>query len=181
MIDEPDLPCILTFWNAIISEECLSSTKKLVIVESPAKAKTIGKYLGDDYEVLASVGHIRDLPKPSELPADMKKGPFGKFAVNVEDGFQPYYVVSENSKKTVAELKKALKSADELYLATDEDREGEAISWHLLEVLKPKVPVHRMVFHEITKEAIQAAQENTRELDTALVDAQETRRILDRL
>jgi DNA topoisomerase-1 len=159
----------------------LPSTKKLVIVESPAKAKTIGKYLGDDYEVLASVGHIRDLPKPSELPVDMKKGPFGRFAVNVDDGFQPYYVVSENSKKTVSELKKALKDADELYLATDEDREGEAISWHLLEVLKPKVPVHRMVFHEITKEAIQLAQENTRELDTALVDAQETRRILDRL
>ncbi|MBU6265692.1 MAG: DNA topoisomerase I, partial [Actinomycetales bacterium] len=159
----------------------MSSTRKLVIVESPAKAKTIGKYLGDNYEVLASVGHIRDLPKPSELPADMKKGPFGKFAVNVEDNFEPYYVVSENSKKTVAELKKALKDADELYLATDEDREGEAISWHLLQVLKPKVPVHRMVFHEITKEAIQAAQENTRELDTALVDAQETRRILDRL
>ncbi|MEG0362970.1 MAG: type I DNA topoisomerase [Aurantimicrobium sp.] len=159
----------------------MSSSRKLVIVESPAKAKTIGKYLGDNYEVLASVGHIRDLPKPSELPADMKKGPFGKFAVNVEDNFEPYYVVSENSKKTVAELKKALKDADELYLATDEDREGEAISWHLLQVLKPKVPVHRMVFHEITKEAIQAAQENTRELDTALVDAQETRRILDRL
>lgn len=159
----------------------MPSSKKLVIVESPAKAKTIGKYLGDDYEVLASVGHIRDLPKPSELPADMKKGPFGRFAVNVDDNFEPYYVVSDNSKKTVAELKKALKDADELYLATDEDREGEAISWHLLQVLKPKVPVHRMVFHEITKEAIQKAQQNTRELDTALVDAQETRRILDRL
>ena len=159
----------------------MSTTKKLVIVESPAKAKTIGKYLGDDYEVLASVGHIRDIPTPKELPADMKKGPYGKFAVNVDKGFDAYYVVSENSKRTVAELKKALKNADELYLATDEDREGEAIAWHLLEVLKPKVPVHRMVFHEITKDAIEAARQNTRELDRALVDAQETRRILDRL
>jgi len=159
----------------------LSTTKKLVIVESPAKAKTIGKYLGDDYEVLASVGHIRDIPTPKELPTDMKKGPYGKFAVNVDKGFDAYYVVSENSKRTVAELKKALKNADELYLATDEDREGEAIAWHLLEVLKPKVPVHRMVFHEITKDAIEAARQNTRELDRALVDAQETRRILDRL
>jgi DNA topoisomerase-1 len=159
----------------------LPNPKKLVIVESPAKAKTIGKYLGDDYEVLASVGHIRDIPTPKELPADMKKGPYGKFAVNVEKGFDAYYVVSENSKRTVTELKKALKNADELYLATDEDREGEAIAWHLLEVLKPKVPVHRMVFHEITKDAIEAARQNTRELDRALVDAQETRRILDRL
>lgn len=159
----------------------MSTTKKLVIVESPAKAKTIGKYLGDDYEVLASVGHIRDIPTPKELPTDMKKGPYGKFAVNVDKGFDAYYVVSENSKRTVAELKKALKNADELYLATDEDREGEAIAWHLLEVLKPKVPVHRMVFHEITKDAIEAARQNTRELDRALVDAQETRRILDRL
>jgi DNA topoisomerase-1 len=164
-----------------ISEESLSTTKKLVIVESPAKAKTIGKYLGDDYEVLASVGHIRDIPTPKELPVDMKKGPYGKFAVNVDKGFDAYYVVSENSKRTVAELKRALKNADELYLATDEDREGEAIAWHLLEVLKPKVPVHRMVFHEITKDAIEAARQNTRELDRGLVDAQETRRILDRL
>lgn len=159
----------------------MTTTKKLVIVESPAKAKTIGKYLGDDYEVLASVGHIRDIPTPKELPVDMKKGPYGKFAVNVDKGFDAYYVVSENSKRTVAELKKALKNADELYLATDEDREGEAIAWHLLEVLKPKVPVHRMVFHEITKDAIEAARQNTRELDRALVDAQETRRVLDRL
>jgi DNA topoisomerase-1 len=164
-----------------LSEECVSATKKLVIVESPAKAKTIGKYLGAGYEVLASVGHIRDLPTTKDLPAEMKKGPFGRFGVNIEDGFEPYYIVSENSKKTVAELKRALKGADELYLATDEDREGEAISWHLLEVLKPTVPVHRMVYHEITQEAIQEAQRNTRELDTALVDAQETRRILDRI
>jgi len=155
--------------------------KKLVIVESPAKAKTIGQYLGDDYEVLASVGHIRDIPKPSELPADLKKGPFGEFAVDVEHGFTPYYAISPRSSKTVTELKRALKGADELYLATDEDREGEAIAWHLLEVLKPKVPVKRMVFHEITKEAIARAKDSTREINTALVDAQETRRIMDRL
>lgn len=159
----------------------MAATKKLVIVESPAKAKTIGKYLGTDYEVLASVGHIRDIPVPSELPKEMKKGPFGKFGVNVENNFEPYYVVDDYSKRTVTELKRALKEADELYLATDEDREGEAIAWHLLEVLKPKVPVRRMVFHEITKEAIEQAKENTRELDTHLVAAQETRRILDRI
>ncbi len=155
--------------------------KKLVIVESPAKAKTIGKYLGDDYEVQASVGHIRDLVEPKNLPAELKKGPLGKFSIDVDNGFEPYYVVSDSKKKTVADLKRALKEADELWLATDEDREGEAIAWHLLEVLKPKVPVKRMVFHEITAEAIQRAVDNTRELDTALVDAQETRRILDRL
>jgi DNA topoisomerase-1 len=156
-------------------------TKKLVIVESPAKAKTIAQYLGDGYEVLASVGHIRDLIEPKNLPAELKKGSLGKFSIDVENGFAPYYVVSDQKKKTVAELKRALKGADELYLATDEDREGEAIAWHLLDELKPKVPVKRMVFHEITKEAIQRAQENTRDIDTALVDAQETRRILDRL
>jgi DNA topoisomerase-1 len=156
-------------------------TKKLVIVESPAKAKTIAQFLGDGYEVQASVGHIRDLIEPKNLPPELKKGSLGKFSVDVENGFAPYYVVSDAKKKTVADLKRALKDADELYLATDEDREGEAIAWHLLEVLKPKIPVKRMVFHEITKEAIQRAQENFRELDTALVDAQETRRILDRL
>lgn len=155
--------------------------KKLVIVESPAKAKTIGQYLGDDYEVLASVGHIRDIPKPSELPVELKKGPFGEFAVDVENGFTPYYSISPRSAKTVTELKRALKGASELYLATDEDREGEAIAWHLLEVLKPKIPVRRMVFHEITKEAIARAKESTRDIDIALVDAQETRRIMDRL
>ena len=159
----------------------MSGAKKLVIVESPAKAKTIGKYLGDDYEVQASVGHIRDLVEPKNLPAELKKGPLGKFSIDVDNGFEPYYVVSDAKKKTVADLKRALKDADELWLATDEDREGEAIAWHLLEVLKPKVPVKRMVFHEITSEAIQRAVDNTRELDTALVDAQETRRILDRL
>ena len=155
--------------------------RKLVIVESPAKAKTIAGYLGGDFEVEASVGHIRDLPNPSELPADMKKGPFGKFAVDVDNGFEPYYVVDPDKKKKVAELKRLLKDASELYLATDEDREGEAIAWHLLEALKPRVPVKRMVFHEITREAIQRAVNDTREIDTAMVDAQETRRILDRL
>lgn len=156
-------------------------TRRLVIVESPAKARTIAGYLGEGYTVEASVGHIRDLPQPSELPADMKKGPFGKFAVDVENGFAPYYVVDADKKKKVAELKRALKESDELYLATDEDREGEAIAWHLLAELKPKVPVKRMVFHEITREAIQRALEATRDLDDRLVDAQETRRILDRL
>lgn len=159
----------------------MSAGRKLVIVESPAKARTIAGYLGDGFDVEASVGHIRDLPQPSELPADMKKGPFGKFAVDVENGFAPYYVVDADKKKKVAELKKLLKESDELYLATDEDREGEAIAWHLLAELKPKVPVKRMVFHEITREAITRALENTRELDERLVDAQETRRILDRL
>ena len=156
-------------------------SRKLVIVESPAKARTIAGYLGPDFEVEASVGHIRDLPSPSELPTEMKKGPYGKFAVDVEGGFVPYYVVDADKKKKVAELKRLLKEADELYLATDEDREGEAIAWHLLEVLKPKVPVKRMVFHEITREAITRALEATRDIDERLVDAQETRRILDRL
>ncbi len=154
---------------------------KLVIVESPTKAKTISQYLGDGYEVHSSVGHIRDLIEPKNLPTELKKGSLGKFSVDVENGFEPYYVVSDAKKKTVAELKKALKGADELFLATDEDREGEAIAWHLLQELKPKIPVKRMVFHEITKDAIQHAIANPRELDTALVDAQETRRILDRL
>ncbi|SFS06490.1 DNA topoisomerase I [Agrococcus baldri] len=155
--------------------------KKLVIVESPAKGKTIERYLGDGYQVLASVGHIRDLVSPRDLPAELKKGSYGKFAVDVDNGFAPYYVVSDEKKKTVSELKKALKDADELILATDEDREGEAIAWHLLEVLKPKVPVKRMVFHEITEDAIQQAKDEMRELNMPLVDAQETRRILDRL
>ena len=159
----------------------MSDTKKLVIVESPAKARTIGAFLGDEYDVVASVGHIRDLAEPSALPAEMKKGPFGKFGVDVDHGFEPYYIVNADKKKTVAELKRSLKEADELWLATDEDREGEAIAWHLLEVLKPRVPVRRMVFHEITKEAIAHAIENTRELDVNLVNAQETRRVLDRL
>ncbi|RII43776.1 type I DNA topoisomerase [Galactobacter valiniphilus] len=155
--------------------------KKLVIVESPAKSKSIAKYLGEGFVVDASVGHIRDLPQPSELPAELKKSPVGKFAVDVDHGFEPYYVVYPDKKKRVADLKRELKDADELYLATDADREGEAISWHLLEVLKPKVPVHRMTFTEITKEGVQRGLNNLRELDMDLVDAQETRRILDRL
>ena len=157
------------------------SGRRLVIVESPSKARKIAEYLGAGFDVEASVGHIRDLPQPSELPAELKKGPFGKFAVDVENGFAPYYVVDADKKKKVSELKRMLKDADELFLATDEDREGEAIAWHLLEVLEPKVPVRRMVFHEITREAIQRALADTRELDERLVDAQETRRILDRL
>ena len=155
--------------------------RALVIVESPAKARTIAGYLGDGYEVEASVGHIRDLPQPSELPAEMKKGPFGRFAVDVENGFEPYYVVDADKRKKVAELKRALEDADELFLATDEDREGEAIAWHLLQTLEPRIPVRRMVFHEITPEAITRALADTRDIDAHLVDAQETRRILDRL
>ncbi len=158
-----------------------STGRRLVIVESQTKANKIQAYLGDGYDVQASVGHIRDLPTPSELPAEEKKGRFGKFAVDVDDGFAPYYVIDPDKKKKVAELRRALKSADELFLATDEDREGEAIAWHLMQVLEPKVPAHRMVFHEITRDAIRDAVENTRELDQNLVDAQETRRILDRL
>ena len=159
----------------------MSGSTKLVIVESPTKVKSISQYLGDEYTVMASVGHIRDLIEPKHLPADKKQGSLGKFSVDVENGFEPYYVVSDGKQKTVAELKRAMKSADELILATDEDREGEAIAWHLLQELKPKIPVKRMVFHEITREAIEAAKDATRELDSHLVDAQETRRILDRL
>lgn len=159
----------------------MATTKKLVIVESPAKAKTIGKYLGDDYEVMASVGHVRDLAHPRDLPPEVKKSSAGKFAIDIENDFEPFYVTTDRGKKTVADLKRAAKDASEILLATDEDREGEAIAWHLLEVLKPKVPVRRMVFHEITPESIQKASDTTRDLDVALVDAQETRRILDRL
>ena len=158
----------------------MAEGKKLVIVESPTKMRSIQGYLGDGYEVLSSVGHIRDLADKRDIPAE-KKQAYGKYSIDIDNGFDPYYVESERGKKTVAELKRALKGADELLLATDEDREGEAIAWHLLQTLKPKVPVKRMVFHEITKDAIQAAVGNTRELDLALVDAQETRRILDRL
>src|SRR5690606_31666686 len=136
---------------------------------------------GDGYEVLSSVGHIRDLANKKDIPAELKKTSVGKYSIDIENDFTPLYVASDRSKTTVAELKRALPSAGELRLATDEDREGEAIAWHLLEALKPKVPVKRMVFHEITKDAIRAAVENTRELDLALVDAQETRRVLDRL
>jgi len=159
----------------------VANSRKLVIVESPAKAKTIGKYLGNDFEVLASVGHIRDLIDTKDVPSELKKTSVGKFSINIENDFEPMYAISAGKSKTVSDLKAALKNADELYLATDEDREGEAIAWHLMQVLKPKVPVKRMVFHEITKEAIQAALSHTRDIDENLVQAQETRRVVDRL
>lgn len=159
-----------------------SDKKRLVIVESATKARKIAPYLGSNYIVEASVGHIRDLPRgAADIPAKFKKQPWARLGVNVDHGFEPLYVVSPDKKKKVADLKAKLKQVDELYLATDPDREGEAIAWHLLEVLKPTVPVRRMVFHEITKQAILAAANDTREMDYDLVDAQEARRVLDRL
>ncbi|KZM68670.1 type I DNA topoisomerase [Nocardia terpenica] len=156
--------------------------RRLVIVESPTKAKKIAPYLGRGYTVEASVGHIRDLPRgAADVPAKYKGQPWARLGVDVDNDFEPIYVVSPDKKAKVSELKSLLADADELYLATDPDREGEAIAWHLLETLKPKVPVRRMVFHEITEPAIRAAAADTRELDNDLVDAQETRRILDRL
>ena len=158
------------------------AVRRLVIVESPAKAKTIQGYLGPGFDVDSSVGHIRDLPNSAaEVPAKYKGLPWARMAIDVDNDFTPIYVIHPSKKAKVAELKKKLESADELLLATDEDREGEAIAWHLLEVLKPKVPVRRMVFHEITKDAIQRAAQETRELNRSLVDAQEARRLLDRL
>jgi DNA topoisomerase-1 len=155
---------------------------KLVIVESPAKARKIGGFLGDDYVVEASVGHIRDLPqRAADIPKEYKKIAWAKEGVNIEEDFEPLYVINPDKKAKVSELKALMKDADELILATDEDREGEAIAWHLIEVLRPKIPIRRMVFHEITKEAIQKAANETRDLDYKLVDAQETRRVLDRL
>ncbi len=155
---------------------------KLVIVESPAKAKTIAGYLGKEFAVESSVGHIRDLPNnASEIPARFKSEAWSRLGVNVDNDFEPLYVVDSRKKKVVSDLKAKLKNADELLLATDEDREGEAIAWHLREVLDPKVPVRRMVFHEITRPAIERALNETRDIDDNLVDAQETRRILDRL
>ncbi|HEU5155819.1 MAG TPA: type I DNA topoisomerase [Streptosporangiaceae bacterium] len=155
---------------------------RLVIVESPAKAKTIAGYLGRGYVVESSIGHIRDLPgSAAEVPAKYKGEAWAKLGVNVDRDFEPLYIVNSDKKQQVAKLKKLLAEADELYLATDEDREGEAIAWHLREVLKPKVPVRRMVFNEITKDAIRTAAQHPRELNLRLVDAQETRRILDRL
>lgn len=154
----------------------------MVIVESPAKAKTISKYLGPNYLVEASIGHVRDLAKGrKEVPEKFKDEPWSNLAVNVDQDFEPIYVVPDEKKSHVSKLKKMLKECDELYLATDEDREGEAISWHLCELLKPKVPVRRLVFHEITKSAIQEALDSPRAIDDRLVRAQETRRILDRL
>jgi DNA topoisomerase I len=169
--------------NAMVAREMAGTNgKKLVIVESPAKAKTIAGYLGSDYLVESSIGHIRDLPNnASEIPAKLKGETWARLGVNVDNDFEPLYVVDSRKKKVVSDLKAKLKGADELLLATDEDREGEAIAWHLREVLDPKVPVRRMVFHEITRPAIERALGETREIDTRLVDAQETRRILDRL
>ena len=156
--------------------------RRLVIVESPAKARTIAGYLGPGFVVESSIGHVRDLPeRAADIPANMKKVPWARLGVNTEEDFEPFYVVDPDKKHVVASLKKRLAEADELLLATDEDREGEAIAWHLIEVLKPKIPVRRMVFHEITPDAIQRALEETRDVDRRLVDAQETRRILDRL
>ncbi|MEP9384551.1 type I DNA topoisomerase [Nocardioides sp. KR10-350] len=157
---------------------------KLVIVESPAKARTIGGYLGRGYVVESSIGHIRDLPQSAaDTPAKIKDKPWGRLGVDVDNGFEPYYVVPRDKKSHISKLKTLLKDADELYLATDEDREGEAIAWHLLDELKPKkdIPVKRMVFHEITRQAIEQAAANPRDLNMELVEAQEARRILDRL
>jgi DNA topoisomerase-1 len=157
-------------------------SKSLVIVESPAKARTIAGFLGNDFVVESSIGHIRDLPRNADdVPEALKKTPWAKLGVDVEHDFKALYVVDSEKKQHIARLKQLLKGADELYLATDEDREGESIAWHLLEVLQPKVPVHRMVFHEITRKAIQKALSAPRELDRSLVEAQEARRILDRL
>ncbi len=158
------------------------SPKALVIVESPVKARTIRKFLDDSFQVEACMGHVRDLPSSaSELPVEIKGQPWARLAVDVQHGFQPVYVIPSQKKKVVTELRRALKSAEVLYIATDEDREGESIGWHLLEVLKPKVPSHRMVFHEITKSAIQKALAQPRQLDMRLIQAQEARRVLDRL
>ena len=155
---------------------------KLVVVESPAKAKTIGGYLGAGYVVEASIGHIRDLPRnAADVPAKYKGEAWARLGVNTDNDFEPLYVISPDRRQQVSKLKNLIKDADELYLATDEDREGEAIAWHLVQTLDPKIPVRRMVFHEITPEAIARAVASPREIDADLVDAQETRRILDRL
>jgi DNA topoisomerase-1 len=158
------------------------ATRRLVIVESPAKARTIAAYLGPGFVVESSIGHVRDLPeRAADIPSKYRKEPWARLGVDTEHDFQPLYVVDPDKKHVVAELKKRLAEADELLLATDEDREGEAIAWHLVEVLRPKIPVRRMVFHEITPDAIKRALDETRDVDRRLVDAQETRRILDRL
>ncbi len=159
-----------------------SNVRRLVIVESPTKARKIAGFLGSGYVVESSRGHIRDLPRSAaDVPAKYKSEPWARLGVNVDADFEPLYIISPEKKSTVTELKSKLKDVDELYLATDGDREGEAIAWHLLETLKPRIPVKRMVFHEITESAIRAAADDPRDLDNALVDAQETRRILDRL
>ena len=167
--------------SRVAAKSTTDGVRRLVIVESPAKAKTIAGYLGNGYVVESSIGHIRDLPnRASDVPKE-KREKYGTLGVAIESDFEPFYLVDADKKQRVADLKRKLKDADELYLATDEDREGEAIAWHLLEVLQPKIPVRRMVFHEITKDAITRALGETRDVDQRLVDAQETRRILDRL
>jgi len=158
------------------------TSKPLVIVESPTKARTLSRFLGKDFIVESSIGHVRDLPESAkEIPASLKKEPWARLGIDIENGFRPLYIVPAAKKKQVSKLKDLLKNASSLYLATDEDREGESISWHLCEVLKPKVPRQRLVFHEITREAIQEALKQPRDIDECLVKAQETRRILDRL
>src|ERR1043165_2047653 len=175
-------PSVTCFAVPTDTKPAADGERRLVIVESPAKARTIAGYLGPGFVVESSIGHVRDLPeRAADIPASMKKVPWARLGVNTEEDFEPYYVVDPDKKHVVASLKKHLASADELLLATDEDREGEAIAWHLVEVLKPKIPVRRMVFHEITPDAIERALDETREIDERLVDAQETRRILDRL
>ena len=156
--------------------------KPLVIVESPAKARTLERFLGNRYAVMASVGHIRDLPESAkEIPEPIRKKPWGRMGVDVEGDFTPYYVVPADKKANVSKLKAALKDASEVLLATDPDREGESISWHLTEVLKPKIPVRRIEFHEITEDAVNDAIANARQINESLVRAQESRRIVDRL
>src|SRR5919109_2027847 len=160
----------------------MAAAKPLVIVESPAKAKTLGRFLGAKYRVEASYGHIRDLPESAaEVPKEIKPKDWGRLGVDVESDFTPYYVVPGDKKKQVAHLKTAVKDASELLLATDPDREGESISWHLTQVLKPRVPIHRIVFHEITEDAVKDALANPSDVNENLVRAQESRRILDRL
>src|SRR3954464_7214446 len=156
--------------------------KTLVIVESPTKAKTLGRFLGDRYQVESSYGHVRDLPESaSQVPEEIRKKKWGRLGVDTEGDFKPYYVVPDDKRQRVNELKVALKGATQLMLAPDPDREGESISWHLLQILKPKVPVKRIVFHEITKKAIDQAVQDAHSVDDNLVRAQESRRILDRL
>ncbi|MEJ2582815.1 MAG: toprim domain-containing protein, partial [Acidobacteriota bacterium] len=160
----------------------MADAKPLIIVESPAKARTISRFLGSDWEVESSIGHIRDLPpSAAEIPKKYKGEKWARLGIDVENDFEPLYVIPADKKKQVATLRKKLKNATELYLATDEDREGEAIAWHLIEVLNPKIPVKRLVFHEITGSAIGNALAEPRDIDEQLVAAQETRRILDRL
>ena len=177
------LPCRRSAPRGAQESKGCEVAHKLVIVESPTKATKIGGYLGSDYVVESSIGHIRDLPQSAaDTLAAIKDKPWGRLGVDVDNGFEPYYVVPRDKKSHIAKLKKLLKDADELFLATDEDREGEAIAWHLLDELQPKgIPVRRMVFHEITEPAILEAAANPREIDMDLVEAQEARRILDRL